>query len=107
MSMGTHTLENEPNYLMIAQVQLPLEHFEFNIPDVDGFGFVNTNKVKIIQYINHDGEGNRAQYMPQNALIIAIKVVSAEVNVFDYSKHASELPLRERKVLIWFCGLPS
>jgi histone-binding protein RBBP4 len=49
--------------------------------------------VQIIQQINHDGEVNRARYMPQNQFIIATKTVSAEVYVFDYSKHPSKPPL--------------
>ncbi|KAK6121036.1 hypothetical protein DH2020_045226 [Rehmannia glutinosa] len=68
MILGTHTSEDERNYLMLAQVQ-------------------------IIQQINHDGEVNRARYMPQNPFIIATKTVSAEVYVFDYSKHPSKPPL--------------
>lgn len=49
--------------------------------------------MQIIQQINHDGEVNRARYMPQNQFIIATKTVSAEVYVFDYSKHPSKPPL--------------
>jgi histone-binding protein RBBP4 len=49
--------------------------------------------VQIVQQINHDGEVNRARYMPQNSFIIATKTVSAEVYVFDYSKHPSKPPL--------------
>ena len=33
---------------------------------------------------------NRARYMPQNHFLIATKTVSAEVFVFDYSKHESK-----------------
>lgn len=43
--VGTHTSDNEPNYLMIAQVQLPLEDSENNARqyddergDLGGFG---------------------------------------------------------------------
>lgn len=50
-------------------------------------------QVQIIQQINHEGEVNRARYMPQNSFIIATKTVSAEVYVFDYSKHPSKPPL--------------
>nr|CAN72267.1 hypothetical protein VITISV_017853 [Vitis vinifera] len=99
MILGTHTSENEPNYLMLAQVQLPLEDAENDARqydddrfDVGGFGCAN-GKVQIIQQINHDGEVNRARYMPQNSFIIATKTVSAEVYVFDYSKHPSKPPL--------------
>lgn len=96
--LGTHTSENEPNYLMLAQVQLPLDDAENDArhyddrPDIGGFGCAN-GKVQIIQQINHEGEVNRARYMPQNPFIIATKTVSAEVYVFDYSKHPSKPPL--------------
>ncbi|CAH1450613.1 unnamed protein product [Lactuca virosa] len=77
--LGTHTSENEPNYLMLAQVQLPLEdaeydarHYDDDRTDFGGFGCAN-GKVQIIQQINHDGEVNRARYMPQNPFIIATK----------------------------------
>ncbi|PQP96085.1 WD-40 repeat-containing protein MSI1 [Prunus yedoensis var. nudiflora] len=99
MILGTHTSENEPNYLMLAQVQLPLEdaendarHYDDDRAEAGGFGCAN-GKVQIIQQINHDGEVNRARYMPQNPFIIATKTVNAEVFVFDYSKHPSKPPL--------------
>lgn len=57
------------------------------------FKFLRFLQVQIIQQINHDGEVNRARYMPQNQFIIATKTVSAEVYVFDYSKHPSKPPL--------------
>ena len=44
-------------------------------------------RIKIIQSINHDGEVNRARYMPQNPDIIATKTASGEVHVFDRTKH--------------------
>lgn len=50
-------------------------------------------QVQIIQQIYHEGEVNRARYMPQNPFIIATKTVSAEVYVFYYSKHPSKPPL--------------
>ena len=46
----------------------------------------------MIQRIVHDGEVNRARYMPQNEFVIATKTVSSEVYVFDYSKHPSIPP---------------
>ncbi|KAL5210809.1 hypothetical protein ABZP36_006432 [Zizania latifolia] len=99
MVLGTHTSDNEPNYLMIAQVQLPLDdaeadarHYDDDHAEIGGFGSAS-GKVQIVQQINHDGEVNRARYMPQNSFIIATKTVSAEVYVFDYSKHPSKPPL--------------
>lgn len=100
--LGTHTSDNEPNYLMLAEVQLPLEDLESDARQYDeergevgGFGCAN-GKVQITQQINHDGEVNRARYMPQNPFIIATKTVSAEVYVFDYSKHPSKPPQEGR-----------
>ncbi|CAL5358407.1 unnamed protein product [Camellia sinensis] len=70
MILRTHTSENEPNYLMLAQVQLPLKdaendarHYDDDRSDFGGFGCANG------------------------------KTISAEVYVFDYSKHPSKPPL--------------
>lgn len=38
--------------------------------------------------INHQGEVNRARYIPQDQRnIIATKTVSGEIDLFDYFKH--------------------
>ncbi|RRT68442.1 hypothetical protein BHE74_00031953 [Ensete ventricosum] len=50
-------------------------------------------QVRIVQQINHDGEVNRARYMPQNPSIIATKTVSGEVYVFDSSTHPLKAPV--------------
>mmetsp|Transcript_11947 Transcript_11947/g.30662 ORF Transcript_11947/g.30662 Transcript_11947/m.30662 type:complete len:428 (-) Transcript_11947:162-1445(-) len=96
MVLGTHTSENEQNYLMLAEVQLPLEESELDArqydderQEVGGFGSA-VGKVSVVQQINHDGEVNRARYMPQNPSIIATKTVSSDVYVFDYTKHPSK-----------------
>lgn len=65
------------------------KHLEFG-----GFGSV-TGKIETEIKINHEGEVNRARYMPQNPCIIATKTPTADVLVFDYTKHPSkpgELP---------------
>ncbi|CAM6120462.1 unnamed protein product [Calypogeia fissa] len=100
--LGTHTSDNEPNYLMLAEVQLPLadsendaRHYDDERGEIGGFGCSSgkvKQRVQVIQQINHEGEVNRARYMPQNPFIIATKTVSAEVYVFDYSKHPSKPP---------------
>lgn len=94
--LGTHTSEGEQNYLMRAEVQLPLQETETSMKgydeercEVGGFGAA-TGRINIIQQINHDGEVNRARYMPQNHCLIATKTVSSEVFVFDYTKHESK-----------------
>ena len=94
--LGTHTSEHEQNYLMIAEVELPLENAEVDGREYDdesgeagGFGSGGA-KVKVTQHIHHDGEVNRARYMPQNSFVLATKTVSADVYVFDYTKHPSK-----------------
>ncbi|KAJ9529641.1 hypothetical protein QJQ45_014414 [Haematococcus lacustris] len=96
MILGTHTSDNEQNYLMVAEVQLPLEdseldprQYEDERAEVGGFGSAH-GKVNVTQTINHDGEVNRARVMPQDKFFIATKTVSADVYVFDYSKHPSK-----------------
>uniref|UniRef100_M8B056 Histone-binding protein RBBP4-like N-terminal domain-containing protein n=1 Tax=Aegilops tauschii TaxID=37682 RepID=M8B056_AEGTA len=90
---GTHVSVGNPNYLTVAQVHLPPEDAMAKLDNEDSQICSESNKVQIVQQINHDGEVNRARYMPQNSFIIATKTVSAEVYVFDYSKHPSKPPL--------------
>lgn len=49
-----------------------------------------TGKIEIEIKINHEGEVNRARYMPQNPCVIATKTPSSDVLVFDYTKHPSK-----------------
>lgn len=58
-------------------------------PEFGGFGSVS-GKIEIEIKINHEGEVNRARYMPQNPCIIATKTPSSDVLVFDYTKHPSK-----------------
>ncbi len=94
--LGTHTSEGEQNYLMRAEVALPLEDSETDnrgyndeSGEVGGFGGTN-GRIQIVQQINHRGEVNRARSCPQNHFLVATKTVSADVYVFDYSKHPSK-----------------
>jgi histone-binding protein RBBP4 len=94
--LGTHTSDAEQNYLMIAEVHLPLDDtaidarkYDDQKGEVGGFGGVS-DKIEIVMKINHDGEVNKARHMPQNSTIIATKTVSSEVYVFDYTKHPSK-----------------
>ncbi|MEW5306151.1 MAG: hypothetical protein WDW36_008638 [Sanguina aurantia] len=96
MILGTHTSEHEQNYLMVAEVRLPLEGTELDgrgydeeRNEVGGFGGT-AGKVHITQQINHDGEVNRARFMLQDTFIVATKTVSADVYLFDTSKHSSK-----------------
>ncbi|CAI7835285.1 unnamed protein product, partial [Closterium sp. NIES-54] len=110
---------NEQNYLMLVDVQLPLDDTETDArqydeqrSDVGGFGagcakwslFANhshhppplpspppaftcsLSQVQVVQQINHEGEVNRARYMPQNPFLIATKTVSAEVQWTSFGR---------------------
>uniref|UniRef100_A0A2K5D3B5 Histone-binding protein RBBP4-like N-terminal domain-containing protein n=1 Tax=Aotus nancymaae TaxID=37293 RepID=A0A2K5D3B5_AOTNA len=82
--LGTHT-SDEQNHLVIASVQLPNDDAQFDASHYDISG-----KIEIEIKINHEGEVNRARYMPQNPCIIATKTPSSDVLVFDYTKHPSK-----------------
>ncbi|KAJ1932247.1 Histone acetyltransferase type B subunit 2, partial [Linderina macrospora] len=95
--LGTHTSDNEQNYLQIAQVQVPRDdvnpdQYKLN-PDTNELGGYGGGECKfsIIQRINHDGEINRARYMPQNPDIIATNTVveNGAVFIFDRTRHPS------------------
>jgi len=82
--------------LLIASVQLPNEDAQFDASHYDnekgefgGFGSVS-GKIEIEIKINHEGEVNRARFMPQNPCVIATKTPSSDVLVFDYTKHPSK-----------------
>uniref|UniRef100_A0A672YPC9 Histone-binding protein RBBP4-like n=1 Tax=Sphaeramia orbicularis TaxID=375764 RepID=A0A672YPC9_9TELE len=86
--LGTHTTD-EQNHLVIASVHMPNDDYEAEVSEYDGFGSM-IGKFEIETKINHEGEVNRARYMPQNPSIIATKSPSSEVLVFDCTKHTSK-----------------
>jgi histone-binding protein RBBP4 len=56
-------------------------------------GFTNSKpRIRVVHTINHDGEINRARYMPQNTDILATKAINGDVNIFDRTKHPSKAP---------------
>lgn len=67
------------------------------VSEFGGFGSVS-GKIEIEIKINHEGEVNRARYMPQNPCIIATKTPTSDVLVFDYTKHPSKPG--------WFTAMP-
>ncbi|CAF0908053.1 unnamed protein product [Rotaria sordida] len=94
--LGTHT-SDEQNHLVVACVQIPKDgtindstQYESERGEFGGFGLFNA-KIEIELKINHDGEVNRARYMPQNPSLIATKSPSSEVLIFNYTK-LSNLP---------------
>ncbi|KAJ3044531.1 Histone-binding protein rbbp4 [Rhizophlyctis rosea] len=46
-------------------------------------------KIQITQRINHDGEVNRARYMPKNPNLIATRTIMGPVYIFDRTRHTS------------------
>eukprot|EP00048_Salpingoeca_helianthica_P016305 m.231592 g.231592 ORF g.231592 m.231592 type:complete len:416 (-) comp18414_c0_seq1:25-1272(-) len=87
--LGTHTSENEQNHLVIAEVKLPSHEarvdgrkYEDEKGEHGGFGSVS-GKVDVKLKFNHEGEVNRARYMPQNPSIVATKSPSSDVFIFN------------------------
>jgi WD40 repeat protein len=94
--LGTHTSGSEPNHLCVATVLLPTEDTELDVNKYDeeraelgGYGG-SLAKVEISVRITHDREVNRARYCPQNYFLVGTKSPSADVLVFDWSKHPSK-----------------
>lgn len=93
--LGTHTSGSDPNYLMIADVLLPLPDAEIDARkyddergEVGGFGGV-LSKIDIKIKMIHDGEVNKARIMPQRPSVIATMSPSNSVLIYDYHKHPS------------------
>jgi len=78
--LGTYISNKEQNYLLIAKVVLPLD-IEQEIPEQ------NIKKFKIEYEIPHQGEVNKARYMPKQPNIIATQPCNGEIHIFDYFKH--------------------
>ena len=91
------TLTVQPRPFLASSSQLPLEDVDVDARQTDergevgGFG-AGAGKVQVTHLINHDGEVNRARYCPQNPFVLATKTISADVYVFDYSRHPSKPP---------------
>lgn len=106
--LGTHTT-GEQNYLMVASVNLPKDdavldytssssatktpaaHYDDEKKELGGFGHANSGvgKIEIKMKVKHEGEVNRARYMPQNHFIVATRGPNPEIYIWDLSKHPS------------------
>ncbi|XP_019601866.2 histone-binding protein RBBP7 isoform X2 [Rhinolophus sinicus] len=84
--LGTHT-SDEQNHLVVARVHIPNDDAQFDASHCDS---EKGGKIECEIKINHEGEVNRARYMPQNPHIIATKTPSSDVLVFDYTKHPAK-----------------
>eukprot|EP00123_Amoebidium_parasiticum_P000598 comp11441_c0_seq1/m.5857 comp11441_c0_seq1/g.5857 ORF comp11441_c0_seq1/g.5857 comp11441_c0_seq1/m.5857 type:complete len:423 (-) comp11441_c0_seq1:16-1284(-) len=92
--LGTHTSDTEPNFLIRASIKLPSEDgfvdvrkYEDALHDFGGFS-TGTGRLETVQKINHEGELNRARYMPQQPHLVATKGPRPEVFVFDMQRQA-------------------
>lgn len=93
--LGTHTSGNDQNYLKIATVQVPLSATDLDLSKYDddkgeigGYGG-SQSRITVTQRIDHEGEVNKARYMPQNPDLIATMSVSGDVLIFDRTKHSN------------------
>jgi len=96
MILGTHTSSNDPNFLLIAEAHLPTETTALDARKYDDQrnelgGFASSQeKIDIKIKVPHEGEVNKARYMPANPNIIATKTVGGDVLIFDQTLHPSE-----------------
>lgn len=93
--LGTNTSGQAAEQIIIARYARP-EHklaakdINAETQEVGGHGSVAEKYTfEIVQRINHEGEINKARYMPQNPDIIASMGPAGTVHIFDRSKHPS------------------
>ncbi|XP_057511450.1 WD-40 repeat-containing protein MSI2-like [Actinidia eriantha] len=87
--LGTHTSDDFPNFLMVADVHIPFNPATATETDPAGHSQdPPIPKVEITQKIHVDGEVNRARCMLQNSSLVAAKTSGCEVYLFDCSKHS-------------------
>ena len=83
----TRQHNTKPNEEVRTLPSLGIDRIDRSI-EFGGFGLFNA-KIEIELKINHDGEVNRARYMPQDSSFIATKSPSAEVLIFNHAKLAA------------------
>ncbi|ORY93041.1 WD40-repeat-containing domain protein [Syncephalastrum racemosum] len=112
--LGTHTNDDDRNYVQIATVRVPNEppsaDDEDTDKDVNGYGARRSQNgfgeddnmlpydslIQIEQKIVHEGEVNRARYMTDNSDIIATKSRGGDVYIFDRKRYSSFPKVFER-----------
>eukprot|EP00124_Ichthyophonus_hoferi_P001310 Ihof_evm11s64 gene=Ihof_evmTU11s64 len=90
--LGTHTSDTESNFLIKASINLPnkdgqidVRKYEDTLNEYGGFS-TGPGRLKTIQKVSHEGELNRARYMPQDTNIVATKGPDPEVLIFNCEK---------------------
>lgn len=90
---GTHTSNDRPNYLQIAEVKIPHliadpKKYDEERGEIGGHEQPKQHlKFDITQKILHPGEVNKARYMWQNPNIIATMCADGKTLIFDRTKH--------------------
>ena len=87
-------------FIFIAEIKTNT-HYAFSFPERGGFGSA-LGKLDVTVQIVHEGEVNRARYMPQNPTVIATKTPSPDVLIFDYTQHPSK-----PGIVLLFASAPS
>lgn len=92
MIIGTHTSNEEQNYLKIGAIDLPdeiVQGTKANSDDneLDDYPIAN---VKIVKKFAHQGEITRARYMPADDNIIATINGNGKIFLYDRSKEGDE-----------------
>jgi histone-binding protein RBBP4 len=100
--IGTHTSNEKPNYLQIAEVEIPKSiepnpnDFDEERGEIGGYGNKATSggvaaiRFNIVQKIDHPGEINKARYQPQNPDLLATLCIDGKILIFDRTKHSSQ-----------------
>lgn len=83
--LGTHTAEGADNYLILMTVSIPDESKEYPLKAERREGAEEVAMTEKIR-IPHEGEVNRARYMPQNPDMIASKTPRGDVLIFNWTK---------------------
>mmetsp|Transcript_9583 Transcript_9583/g.13579 ORF Transcript_9583/g.13579 Transcript_9583/m.13579 type:complete len:531 (-) Transcript_9583:854-2446(-) len=98
---GTAAANNATATATNATSSSALKHYDEDKKEVGGFGHsssgngsgtASVGKIEIKMKIRHDGEVNRARYMPQNHFMVASRGPNPELYIWDLSKHPSFPP---------------
>ncbi|EEB08702.2 kinetochore protein Mis16 [Schizosaccharomyces japonicus yFS275] len=91
--LGTQTSGNDQNYLQVASVQLPT--FDDDLDDLTPSkmkpaNFKGDYGLDIVQKIHHEGDVNKARFMPQNPDIIATLGLNGNGYIFDLNLYREQ-----------------
>ena len=95
MLFGTSTSGQQTEYIQIAKFEMPdfgeTDPTKYNeqVEEIGGYGGGKKPfTFDIVQRIVHDGEVNKARYMPQNPEIIATMSSTGQTFIYDRTKHS-------------------